>query len=61
MDGWNTTTRATCAETRGSSWHRKHSKVIEEVVEMEDGVLVNPACDRSAVRIGVDGAVEVGA
>ena len=35
--------------------------MIEEVVETEDGVLVNPTWDRSAVRIGVDDAVEVGA
>ena len=35
--------------------------MIEEVVKAEDGVLVNPTWDRSAVRIGVDDAVEVGA
>lgn len=34
---------------------------MEEVVETEDGVLVNPTWDRSAVRIGVDDTVEVGA
>ena len=26
VDGWNTTTRATRADTRGSSWHRKRRR-----------------------------------
>jgi hypothetical protein len=36
-------------------------KVIEEVVETEDGVLVKPTWVLSAVRMGVDTVVEDGA
>jgi hypothetical protein len=50
----------------GSSKRDRLSKMsepnaIEEVVETEDGVLVNPTRDRSAVMMGVDSVVEVGA
>jgi hypothetical protein len=61
-----------CADKRdgsvgiGSSKRDRLSKMsepnaIEEVVETEDGVIVNPTWDRSAVIMGVDSVVEDGA